>query len=101
MNKEGLEIINTRYLLETHDGALIYLQTKGYRHGSPEVLKKLSSGQDVDPNQYYFKLNMHFETSAPQYAWLNQAIAVGSAMHLGKAVIYDAFTINNNLMILK
>lgn len=74
LNKERLVIINTRYLLETHDGALIYLQTKGYRHSSPEVRKKLSSGQDVDPNQYYFKLNMHFETSAPQYAWLNQTI---------------------------
>lgn len=58
LNKERLAIIDTPYLLETHDGALIYLQTKGYRHGSPEVLKKLSSGQDVNPNQYYFKLNM-------------------------------------------
>ncbi|WOE32930.1 MULTISPECIES: DUF3237 domain-containing protein [unclassified Acinetobacter] len=93
VDSNGLAHIDTRYLLETEDGALIYLQTKGYRYGSPAILKQLSLGHDVDPTQYYFKLTMQFETSAPQYAWLNKTIAVGSAMRLGKAVIYDAFTI--------
>ena len=93
VDSKGLAIIDTRYLLKTDDGALIYLQTKGYRHASPEILKQLSTSKDVDPSQYYFKLTMQFETSAPQYAWLNQTVAVGSAMRLGKAVIYDAFTL--------
>lgn len=93
VDSKGLAIIDTRYLLKTDDGALIYLQTKGYRHASPEILKQLSTGKDVDPSQYYFKLTMQFETSALQYAWLNQTVAVGSAMRLGKAVIYDAFTL--------
>jgi len=87
VDSKGLAIIDTRYLLKTDDGALIYLQTK------PEILKQLSTGKDVDPSQYYFKLTMQFETSALQYAWLNQTVAVGSAMRLGKAVIYDAFTL--------
>jgi hypothetical protein len=34
---------------------------------------------------------MTFETSAEKYAWLNRAIGVGSAMRLGKAVVYDAY----------
>jgi len=93
VDSKGLAIIDTRYLLQTNDGALIYLQTKGYRHASSEITKQLSTGKDVDPNQYYFKLTMQFETSAPEYAWLNQTVAVGSAMRLGKAVIYDAFTL--------
>lgn len=93
VDSQGLAIIDTRYLLETDDGALIYLQTKGYRHGSSEVLKQLAQGKDVDPNTCYFKITMQFETSAPKYAWLNQTVAVGSAMRLGKAVIYDAYTL--------
>lgn len=93
VDSKGLAIIDTRYLLETEDGALIYLQTKGYRHGSAEVLQQLTEGQDVDPNKYYFKITMQFETSSPKYAWLNQTVAVGSAMRLGKAVIYDAYTL--------
>lgn len=93
VDSKGLAIIDTRYLLETDDGALIYLQTKGYRHGSAEVLQQLGQGKDVDPKNYYFKITMQFETSSPKYAWLNQTIAIGSAMRLGQAVIYDAYTV--------
>ena len=93
VDSQGLAIIDTRYLLETEDGALIYLQTKGYRHGSKEVLQHRAQGKDVDPNKYYFKITMQFETSSPKYAWLNQTVAVESAMRLGKAVIYDAYTL--------
>ena len=93
VDSKGLATIDTRYLLETEDGALIYLQTKGYRHASADVLKQLGQGKDVDPKNYYFKITMQFETSSPRYSWLNQTVAVGSAMRLGKEVIYDAYTI--------
>jgi hypothetical protein len=36
---------------------------------------------------------MQFETSAPQYQWLNRAMAIGMAMRLGNAVVYDAYVI--------
>ena len=62
-------------------------------HGSAETLKQLAQGKDVDPKNYYFKITMQFETSSPKYSWLNQTVAVGSAMRLGKAVIYDAYTL--------
>jgi hypothetical protein len=90
---DGLAIIDTRYLLQTNDGALIMLQTKGFRYGPPEVMAKVAKGEVVDGNQYYFRLYMSFETSAPQYAWLNRAMAVGYAMRLGNAVVYDAYVI--------
>jgi Protein of unknown function (DUF3237) len=35
---QGLAIIDTRYLLKTGDGALIYLQTKGFRYGPADVM---------------------------------------------------------------
>ncbi|HDS1733185.1 DUF3237 domain-containing protein [Pseudomonas sp. BP8] len=90
---EGVAIIDTRYLLQTDDGALIYLRTEGYRFGPPEVMKKVAAGEDVDPSLYQFRITMHFETSAPQYAWLNRTVGVGSAMRLGNAVVYDAFEV--------
>jgi len=88
---DGLAIIDTRYLLQTDDGALIYLQTKGYRYGPPEVMRELAAGKPVDPRRYFFRVTLTFETSAPAYAWLNRALGVGSAMRLGKAVVYDAY----------
>jgi hypothetical protein len=74
---DGVAIIDTRYLLKTDDGALIYLQTKGFRYGPPEVLADVAKGKPVDPSKYYFRLYMNFETSGPKYDWLNRAMAVG------------------------
>lgn len=91
VTKDGLAIIDTRYLLKADDGSLIYLQTRGYRHGPPEVMAEVAKGSDVDPNKYYFRLYMNFETASASYGWLNRAMAVGYAMRLGKAVVYDAY----------
>ena len=52
-----------------------------------------AAGEDVDPSLYQFRITLRFETSAPQYAWLNRTVGVGSAMRLGNAVVYDAFEV--------
>lgn len=88
---QGLAIIDTRYLLKTADGALIYLQTKGFRYGPADVMAEVAKGTPVDPAKYTFRLTMSFETADPRYTWLNRAIGVGSAMRLGAAVVYDAY----------
>ena len=90
---DGTTIVDTRYLLKTHDGSLIYLQTYGFRHGPPEVLAELAAGRIVEPNRYYFCINLRFETAAENYKWLNNVIAVGSAIRLPQAVVYDAYAI--------
>ena len=92
VTKDGLAIIDTRYLLQTDDGALIYLQTKGYRYGPPDVMARVAKGEVVDPNLYYFRISMAFETASPKYAWLNRVMAFAIAMRLGNAVVYDAYT---------
>jgi hypothetical protein len=93
VTKEGTAIIDTRYLLETDDAALIYLQTRGYRHGPAEVLARIAKGEIVDADLYYFKVTMQFETSHPKYQYLNKYICIASAMRLGNAVVYDAFLV--------
>jgi hypothetical protein len=93
VTKDNLAIIDTRYLLKTDDEALVYLQTKGYRYGDPDALARLARGEIVDPSLYFFRIYMQFETSAPKYKWLNRTMAIGFAMRLPKAVIYDAYMI--------
>ena len=91
VTKDGLAIIDTRYLLQADDGSLIYLQTKGFRYGPPEVLARVGKGEAVDANLYSFRMTMSFETASKKYAFLNRAIGVGYAMRLGNAVVYDAY----------
>jgi hypothetical protein len=86
-------IIDTRYLLKLDDGSLAYLQTKGYRHGPADVMAELAKGAKVDPAKYYFRVYLQFETSSSSYGWLNRTLAVGCAMRLGRAVVYDAYAI--------
>lgn len=93
VTKDGVSIIDTRYLLQTDDGAYIYLQTKGFRHGPPDVLEKVARGEKVDPTEYYFRITMQFETSSLDYDYLNRHIGIASAMRLGNAVVYDSYLV--------
>ena len=90
---DGVAIVDTRYLLQLDDGSLVYLQTRGFRHGPPEVLAAIAAGETVDPNSYFFRVFMTFETSSPSHGWLNRSMAIGSAIRLANAVIYDAYLI--------
>ncbi len=90
---DGTAVIDTRYLLKTDDGALIYLQTKGYRYGPPNVIADLAAGKNVDPKLYSFRITLTFETSDAKYAWLNRAIGIGYAIRQPKAVVYDAYLV--------
>lgn len=44
--------LDTRYNLKTHDGAVIYLQTRGVRKGPKEVLDKLGEDTSIYADQY-------------------------------------------------
>lgn len=83
---DGTAELDTRYTLETDDGALIYIQNWGYRHGPAEVIARLGRGEAVDPSLYYFRTVPTFETSSAKYAWLNSAICVGTGARLADGV---------------
>jgi hypothetical protein len=65
--------------------------TRGSRTGPPEVLARIAAGETVDPSDYYFRVSVQYETSAPQYEWLNWVVAVASALRLANEVMYDAY----------
>ena len=65
LGADGSADIHARYTVESDAGALIQVDSKGLRHGPPEVLARLASGEDVDPSLYYFRTVMRFETAHP------------------------------------
>ena len=90
---DGVADLDARYTLETSDGALIYVRNRGYRHGSPEVIRKLASGEAVDPSLYYMRTTPRFETGDPRYAWLNRIICVASGARRRTAVDLEVFEV--------
>lgn len=93
IHEDGMASIDTRYTLQTPDEALISVATRGVRHGPPEVLRRLAEGQPVDPSEYYFRVCVQYETGAAAYCWLNQIVAVASAVRLTDQVVYDAYVL--------
>jgi hypothetical protein len=90
---DGVAFLDARYTLETDDGALIYVNNKGYRHGPKDVIERMARGEDVDPALYYMRATPWFETSAPRYAWLNRSICVATGARRATAVELDFYEV--------
>ena len=90
---DGVADLDARYTLDTSDGALILVAKRGYRHGPPEVLKRLSSGEAVDPSLYYLRTTPHFETGDARYAWLNRIVCVATGARRAAAVELEVFEV--------
>jgi hypothetical protein len=90
---DGVACLDARYTLETADGALIYVNNKGYRHGPKEAIERLGRGEEVDPALYYMRATPWFETAAPAYAWLNRTICVATGARRAASVELDFFEV--------
>jgi hypothetical protein len=90
---DGLAELDTRYMLQTDGGSLIYIQNAGIRHAPPDVTKKLLAGQPVDPSQVYFKTVPTFETSAPELQWLTRSIFIGTGERRPTEVIVHVWRV--------
>ena len=85
--------LEARYTLQTTDGALIYVENRGYRHGPKEILERLAAGEAVDPSLYYMRTTPRFETGAPRYAWLNRVVCVAAGARRPAAVDLEVFEV--------
>jgi Protein of unknown function (DUF3237) len=82
-----------RYTLQTDDGALLYVQSRGVRHGSPEVLDRLGRGEDVDASEYTFRTSTWIETASRELDWLNRGVFVGVGGRMQGTVIYETYLV--------
>ena len=89
----GLAELDTRYALETHDGALIEIINYGFRHGPEDVLQAVARGEDVDPGTYYMRTHARLETGDRRYDWVNNTLFVGTGARRDKSVILDLYAI--------
>ena len=89
----GSSVADIRYTLKTDRGALLYVQSHGVRHGTPDVLARLAAGEDVDPSEYTFRTTVSIETSAPELAWLNDGVFIAVGARQPSGVSYDVYLV--------
>ena len=67
--------LDVRLIVETDDGALIHVEYRGVIDLTKEQVEQLLSGQAVEDMKIHTA--PRFETSHPDYVWLNRIQAVG------------------------
>jgi hypothetical protein len=90
---DGALLLDARIVLRTSDDALIAMAYTGIRHGPPEVMARLARGEDVSPEDYYFRIVPDFATSDARYAWLNTIVAVGVGHRRASGPIYEVYEV--------
>lgn len=86
--------IDARYVLELADGARVEVESRGLRHGAPEVMQRLAAGEPVAPHEYFFRTAIRLTTGAPAWRHLNRTLAVGMGSRYATQVVIDVFQIN-------
>ena len=81
VSAEGIATVDVRMLLETHDGAHVYV----WYHGRSDF----SQGIGVAPI-YSAPL---FESGDERYAWLNSIQAVSKGVLDGTALVYEVYEV--------
>ncbi len=76
---DGVIDFDARYLLEADDGAVIYMQNRGYRWGSEEAMAKMARNEPVRPDEYYMRVSPKFDAPAGPHEWLSRHVFVGVA----------------------
>ena len=90
---DGTALGDIRYTLQTDAGELLYVQSRGVRHGSAEVLARLARGEDVDAGEYTFRTSTQIETAAPRLDWLNRGIFLSVGGRQARGVIYEVYLV--------
>jgi hypothetical protein len=91
--QDGTALGDVRYTLETDGGDLLYVQSRGVRHGSAEVLGRLARGEDVDASEYTFRTSTQIETAAPHLDWVNKGVFISVAGRQAAGVIYETYLV--------
>jgi len=90
---DGTALGDIRYTLQTDAGELLYVQSRGVRHGSAEVIARLARGEDVDAGEYTFRTSTQIETAAPRLDWLNRGIFLSVGGRQARGVIYEVYLV--------
>lgn len=86
--------LDVRVLLKTDSGDHIFCYYTGRLKNTPELAARIAAGESVPGDEMYFRSTPYFETSAPDYLWLNDIVCVGTMRTFGGGVaLYDIFEV--------
>ena len=90
---DGTIELHARYVIETEDGARVYVENTGLRSGAPEALARLNRGEPVEPSEIYFRAAPRFETGAAKLEWLMSRLFIATGVRRSARVELSVYEI--------
>jgi hypothetical protein len=94
VRRDGVLIQDVRLVLQTDDDHNILMSYRGMRHGPEDVIRRVDSGEDPDPSEYYFRTAPIFEAPDGEYDWLNKVIAFAIGRRRATGLTYAVYALS-------
>jgi hypothetical protein len=91
---DGTADLEARYTLQTNDNVLIYMQNRGIRHATPDVLARMAKGEKVSPSEYYMRTSATFEVAEGKYAWLTKTVVICTGARMADHVLLEFYRVD-------
>lgn len=94
LRADGVLAAEAQYVIRTDDGVTVAVFNRGLRWGPAQVIVRLSRGEPVAPEEYYFRTAAQFEAPvSSRYEWLNRAMFVATAERNVNSVVVHFYRI--------
>ncbi len=94
-DQNGIWHLDVRLVLETDDGAFIYLQYAGVLEMNDKIREARAAGRAMEFGEAYFMIQPRFETGDPRYAWLNGVVSAGEGRIAPGRIEYKIYALEN------
>lgn len=85
--------LDIRFALRTEEGELVLMQGAGLFSASESVALRIRRGEDVGPENYYFRTSILFETGSERLSHLNSALHIGVGQRTPSGMTTDVFVV--------
>lgn len=90
---DGVAVLYARYTLKTTSGDLITVENRGFRHGPPDLARRIAAGERVPRSEYYFMTTPVFDTAAEGLQWLTRTVFLADAERERERVLLNVWKV--------
>jgi hypothetical protein len=91
---DGVTLLQARYTIRLDDGQTVGVINTGVRRASPDVVRRLTAGEVVDPALYYFRATPVFEVGPGPHGWLTESVFLSLGERLPDRVRLKVFRVD-------
>jgi hypothetical protein len=90
---DGVWELEARYGIEAEDGTPITVVNNAYRHAPPEIMARLTAGETVPSDAYYFRGTPRFDVAEGPHDWLTRTLFVATGERFCDVVIIRVYAV--------